>query len=323
VRPAPLIFTPILKEKVWGGDHLRAIAGRPMAAGARIGESWEISDRPGDMSVVAEGPEAGRTLGSLVRTERAALFGAEAPASLRRFPLLIKLMDAAETLSLQVHPSGAHGAKYRLGSGKTELWYVLRAVPGAVMFMGLRHGVTRRNFARMLEEDRAEEALNCFAVRAGDVIFCPAGTVHAIGAGLVLVEIQQNSDSTLRVYDWGRRPGGRPRPLHVEQALAVIRFGVRPRDKVIPRVMAESPFLRERLVRCAEFAVERWRLRRRTRLEGGAMAVFSVVEGSGAAAGDGFARPLRVGDTILMPASVCAWDFRPKPTMTLLRTTIR
>jgi mannose-6-phosphate isomerase len=140
---------------------------------------------------------------------------------------------------------------------------------------------------------------------------------------LVLVEIQQNSDSTLRVYDWGRCPGGKPRALHVRQALAAIRFGALLRDKVRARRLSGAPFLRERLVRCPHFAVERWRMRRRAAIKGaGEMAIFSVVDGAGEVLGQGFARRLRVGDTMLMPACVRAWEFVPNPAMTLLRTTL-
>ena len=192
MQPAPLVFAPILKQTVWGGDHLREVAGRPIAPGSRIGESWELSDRPGDMSVVADGPKAGRTLAALMRREREQLLGKKAAAVGERFPLLIKLIDAAETLSVQVHPDDAYAAAHGLGEyGKRKAVDVLRARRERWIFLGLRPGVTREAFARLVRADRAADALGCFVMRQGDVLFCPPGTGHAIGAGLVLVEIQR------------------------------------------------------------------------------------------------------------------------------------
>ena len=222
---APLTFEPVFMERVWGGRRLAQLFGKSLPEGAVIGESWELVDRPGEAeSVVTGGEFAGQTLGSLWRSEdRGTLFGTAAAARGDRFPLLIKLLDCEQTLSVQVHPPPAI-AKSLGGEPKTEMWVILDAKPGAELLTGLRAGVTQASFEAALTSGQdVGEMLYRHSVRAGDVMSVPSGRVHAIGAGSVIAEIQQNSDTTYRVFDWGR-PGldGKPRQLHIPESLASI-----------------------------------------------------------------------------------------------------
>ncbi|MCU0772769.1 MAG: class I mannose-6-phosphate isomerase [Verrucomicrobia bacterium] len=219
----PLTFHPIFKERVWGGRSLERLFAKPLPDGKRIGESWEISDRPGDVSVVAQGPLAGKDLRWLMEHQRQTLLG-DAPDQQGRFPLLIKILDAQEDLSLQVHPPASQAADLG-GEPKTEMWYVVDAAANAAFYAGLRRGVTRTGFVQRLRDGSVAECFHRLAVARGDSLFLPSGRVHAIGGGNVLFEIQQNSDTTYRVFDWNRVGlDGRPRELHVEQSLECIDF---------------------------------------------------------------------------------------------------
>jgi mannose-6-phosphate isomerase len=219
----PLTFQPIFQERIWGGRKLETLYGKPLPAGKMVGESWEISDRADANSFVANGPLAGRTLASLMESNRAEMMGrARSPES--RFPLLIKLLDAQENLSLQVHPP-QHLAADLGGCAKTEMWYVAAAEPGALLYAGLRRGVTREEFAAKTRAGSVAECFHQLPVREGDSLFLPSGRVHALGKGLVIFEIQQNSDTTYRVFDWNRvDASGKPRQLHVEESLKCIDF---------------------------------------------------------------------------------------------------
>ena len=219
----PILFTPITQERVWGGRDLERKLGRTLPPGKVIGESWEIVDRPEAQSVVASGEFAGQTLRSLVENRTAWLLGpAGDPA--RPFPILIKWLDCQERLSLQVHPP-AEVAPLLKGEPKTENWYVAGAEPGAGLIVGLKEGVTREAFAQALEEEKLEELVHRFPVEPGHSILVESGRLHAIDGGNLILEIQQNSDTTYRVYDWGRVGlDGQPRQLHVEQSMRSIDF---------------------------------------------------------------------------------------------------
>ncbi len=219
----PLTFHPILKERVWGGRNLEQLYHKPLPPGVPVGESWEISDRPGDVSVIANGPLAGKDLRWLMTHHERDLLG-EARSANGRFPLLIKILDAEEKLSLQVHPP-AHKAAGLRGDPKTEMWFITRAAPDAALYVGLKRGVTREEFERRIAAGTVDQCFHRVPVKAGDAMFLPSGRVHAIGAGLVIFEIQQNSDTTYRVFDWNRvGTDGKPRDLHVAQSLASIDF---------------------------------------------------------------------------------------------------
>jgi mannose-6-phosphate isomerase len=219
----PLTFRPIFKERVWGGRSLETLYGKSLHPGLRIGESWEISDRPGDVSVIADGPLAGKDLRWLMEHQQTDLLGGAKPQN-GRFPLLIKLLDAREKLSLQVHPPAAAALELG-GEPKTEMWYIAQAGPGAELYVGLKRGVTRAVFEKCIQTGGVADCFHRLPVKAGDAMFLPSGRVHAIGAGLVIFEIQQNSDTTYRVFDWNRVGlDGKPRQLHVAQSLASMDF---------------------------------------------------------------------------------------------------
>ncbi|NBW95570.1 MAG: class I mannose-6-phosphate isomerase [Planctomycetia bacterium] len=221
------LLEPIYRRYLWGGRGFATTLGRDLPPGEDFAESWELVDRPGsDQSVVSAGPLAGRTLGELVRDRGRELLGRHAP--LPAFPLLFKFLDARRDLSVQVHPDDARAARLvPPDRGKTEAWYVIDAAPGSRIYAGLAPGVGRAELAAAIERGTCADVLHSFVARAGDCVFIPAGTVHAIGAGLLVAEIQQSSDVTYRLFDWNRvGPDGRPRPLHVEAGVeAVTRFG--------------------------------------------------------------------------------------------------
>jgi len=222
----PLLLTPLYRRYLWGGRHFATNLGRPLPPGDDFAESWELVDRGADQSVVAAGPLSGTTLGDLVRQRGPELLGRHAPRTV--FPLLFKFLDACRDLSVQVHPDDARAARLTPPDlGKTEAWYVVDATPGSRIYAGLRGGVDRGSLAEALRAGRCEDVMHSFEPRPGDCVFIPAGTVHAIGAGLVVAEIQESSDVTYRLYDWNRSGAdGRPRPLHIDAGLeAVTQFG--------------------------------------------------------------------------------------------------
>jgi mannose-6-phosphate isomerase len=291
----PLTFEPLFMERVWGGRRLAELFGKPLPADVTVGESWELVDRPEAQSVVAAGEFAGRTLGELWHSElHADLFGREAHGE--RFPLLVKLLDCTQTLSVQVHPP-ARVARELGGEPKTEMWVVLTADPGAQLLCGLRRGVTRRAFERALAAgEDVSGMLHHLAVEAGDVMFLPAGRIHAIGAGNVILEVQQNSDTTYRVYDWNR-----PRELHVPESLRSIDW-----DDVEPALVAPAG---ERLVCSDAFGVDRLSVDGpREAAPSGRWAALMAIDGTiacgGATFGPGrlFLLPATGEDRILRPA---------------------
>jgi mannose-6-phosphate isomerase len=219
----PFTFRPIFKERVWGGRGLERLYQKPLPPSVPIGESWEICDRPGDVSVIANRTLAGKDLRWLMENHAAELLGEGRPAG-GRFPLLLKILDAQDKLSLQVHPPPAKASELG-GEPKTEMWYVAGAAPGAELFVGLKRGVTRAEFEQKLTAGTVAECFHRLCVRAGDAMFLPSGRVHALGGGLIIFEVQQNSDTTYRVFDWNRLGLDRkPRELHIPQSLASIDF---------------------------------------------------------------------------------------------------
>jgi len=248
-----LTFHPIFMERIWGGRRLESELGKKLPTGKRIGESWEIVDREEAQSVVSSGLLQGRTLHELWTDHRKEIFGeSEKGSNSPRFPLLIKLLDAEEKLSLQVHPPAEVAARLG-GEPKTEFWYVARAEPGAELYVGLRGKMSVEEFRCALDAGSAADHLHVLKVKAGDGMFLPSGRFHAIGGGNLLVEVQQNSDTTYRVFDWNRLDdSGKPRKLHVEQALASIDF-----SDVQPGLVKPQG---EVLVRHEFFEVQKWDL---------------------------------------------------------------
>lgn len=277
----PLVFHPIFKARVWGGRNLARLYGKQLPPNTPVGEAWEISDRPDDQSVIANGPLAGNTLNTLIKKQPEAVLG-PALAHLDRFPLLIKIIDAADLLSLQVHPP-AHVASRLKAEPKTEMWYVAHAEPGAELYLGLRHGVTRDELEARLAEGTVAECVHRISIRQGQTVFIPAGRLHALGAGLVVFEIQQNSDTTYRVFDWNRVGlDGRPRELHVREALECIDFSDYEPGPVTP-VQLDWPGVNAwRLVSCEVFETDLLELQQSQQLElpGGTCTALGVLAGT-------------------------------------------
>jgi mannose-6-phosphate isomerase len=257
----PLTFHPIFKDRVWGGRELERLYQKQLPAGRPIGESWEISDRPGDVSVVANGPLAGKSLRWLMENHRAGLLGDAKPATGGRFPWLCKILDAREKLSLQVHPPANKAAKLG-GEPKTELWFIADAAPGAELYVGLKRGIKREEFEKQIQSGEVAGCFHRVPVCAGDVMFLPSGRVHAIGAGIVIFEIQQNSDTTYRVFDWNRTGlDGKPRELHIAQSLASIDFNDFEPALVHGKFSGERQVQKRKLVREPLFKIEAWRVK--------------------------------------------------------------
>ena len=307
---SPLLFKPIFQERIWGGRKLAELFEKDLPAGKRIGESWEIVDRPEAQSVVANGPLRGKTLHELWTQDRQAIFGKVPDAD--RFPLLIKLLDAQEKLSLQVHPT-EEVAKVLGGEPKTEFWYVAAADANAELYVGLRASLTREEFRDAVKQGRVADRVHKILVKAGDAMFLPAGRFHAVGGGNLLVEIQQNSDTTYRVFDWNRVDDqGNPRQLHIDQALQSIDF-----DDVAPGLIEPRG---ELLIKHKLFEIQKWNLdAAREVAPPGQLAIVGCLTGSVRSADV----DLEPGEFFLVPASLQDRQIRPRESATsLLRVTL-
>jgi mannose-6-phosphate isomerase len=306
----PLVFEPIFMERVWGGRRLESLYGKRLPPAVPIGESWEIVDRAEAQSVVHDGPLRGATLHELWREHRKEIFG-DLPDS-PRFPLLVKLLDAQENLSLQVHPPRAIAGKLG-GESKTELWFIANAAPSARLYAGVKNGTTREGFSNALEDGTVEEHLHQIAVQAGDAMFLPSGRMHALGGGNVLVEIQENSDTTYRIYDWDREKKGRgARQMHVAEAMQCVDF-----HDIEPGLLRPDG---ELLVSNELFEVRKWDLAGpREIAPGGQFAIVCCLTGS-IRAGEVALMP---GEFFLVPASLGDRKLHPvQPETSLLRITI-
>ena len=307
----PLVFEPIFIERMWGGRRLESEFYKKLPPQKRIGESWEIVDRPEAQSVVADGPLRGRTLHELWTQQRDEIFG-DVP-DVPSFPLLIKLLDAQEKLSLQVHPP--ENVASRLGGEpKNEFWYVAAADPDAELFLGFLEPVTRDSFEQRLREGTVIDHVHRIAVQAGDAVFLPAGRVHAIGAGNLLIEIQQNSDTTYRVFDWNRTDPvtGTKRDLHVQQAIECINF-----EDVQPQLIQPQGDL---LISDRSFEIRKWNLDKpREAAPLGQFAVVYCLTGNLNCA----EASLSPGEIFLVPAHSKDRQLKPLvPDTSLLRVTI-
>jgi mannose-6-phosphate isomerase len=308
----PLLFRPILKRYLWGGRRLGTALGKPLGEGADYAESWEVVDHGADQSVVANGPLAGMTLGQLVVDHGDELLGRHAERhggrSLQRgpqprFPLLFKFLDCQRDLSVQVHPDDAAAARLDPPDlGKTEAWVILDAQPGSRVYAGLRPGIDRLALASAVARGQIEQCLHSFEPRIGDCIFIAAGTVHALGAGLLVAEIQQASDTTYRLFDWNRvGPDGKPRPLHIDQALDAIDYSAGAVSPGRPQA-TNWPFV-ERLAACDKFVLDRWRIDEARPLAADDRChILSVTRGGASVRWLDTAFSLSVGQTVLVPA---------------------
>ena len=301
----PLLFTPVYKDYLWGGRQLAARykrTGTPDIAA----ESWEISDRPEGLSVIENGPLAGQTLHALLAADASAILGPAASARAGGFPLLVKLIDAAQRLSVQVHPHDDNAARCG-GEPKTECWYILDAQPGAQVMAGFVNHTSEARFRQALADKKAAALLQSVAVSKGDLIFIPGGRVHAIGAGCLILEVQQSSNTTYRLYDWDRAGAdGQPRPLHVEEAFRAIRWNDQTpsftppgsRQAVAPGISVQP------LIACSCFHLERVELNGAWTLPAAAgFQAWFAAEGDLWLRGAGFNMECPQGRTCLIPAA--------------------
>jgi len=282
---------------------MESVLGKQLPPGDNYAESWEVVDHESGQSRVAAGPLQGTTLRQIVADHGQELFGRHHPQT--GFPLLFKYLDSGKVLSVQVHPDDAAAALLDPPDlGKTEAWLVVHAEPGALVYAGLKAGVDRRQLEEALARGAVEECLHTLQPKAGDCLFIPAGVVHALGAGFVIAEIQQASNTTFRLHDWNRvGPDGQPRALHIEQSLRVIDFQRGPVEPQQPQATGEAGV--ERLVDCEKFVLERRRFEGVAKIGGDdRFHIVSVLRGSVSVSGDPSDAPLLRGQTILLPASV-------------------
>ncbi len=325
---APLTFAPQLKQYLWGGRGLERLFGRELPDGP-VAESWEISGHLAGVSVVDSGPLAGRDLSGLVAEFGTRLVGRRGRRAAERgtFPLLVKLLDASHALSVQVHPDDDYAAAHGLGEpGKTEMWYILHAGPGSQIIHGLTAGTDRRTFRGAVAGGRVQDVLNRVRVRPGDSVLVPAGTVHGILSGIVLVEIQQCSDTTYRIYDWDRLgPDGRRRELHIERALDVIRFERTEPVPTEPCLVEERDGVRRDVIaHCDHFTVERVSMSAGacfpSELDGETLETWGVLSGTAKVETDGASSlALRGVRFALLPATMGAFCVRATSNVVALR----
>ena len=313
----PLRFQPIFRRYLWGGRRLASVLDRPIGEGDDYAESWAVVDHGADQSVVAAGPLSGTTLHELVQNEGGQMLGRHHPQT--QFPLLFKFLDAQRNLSLQVHPDDKLAEQLDPPDlGKTEAWVILGCEPGSKIYAGLKRGFDRPALHREIARDTVELCLHVFEPQLGDCILLPAGAVHAIGAGLLVAEIQQASDTTYRVYDWNRvGPDGKMRELHVDAALDAIDFDLGPIDAQVPQPGDASHI--ERLVTGDKFILDRWQFDS-TQAAGAddRCHIVTVLDGTVAVAGDVVDTSLRKGETVLLPAAIGSVEIAPQGRATLL-----
>lgn len=305
-----LLLEGSLHETIWGGRRLAEVAGKRLPDGARVGESWETAVE----SLVRNGPYRGSTLGELTRSFDAALVGSRAIELFgHRFPLLTKFIDAQDQLSVQVHPNDDYAAAHENGKlGKTETWYVLSAMAGARLVYGLAHDCQPEDVRAAIEVSRLEGLLNTFEAREGDVIYVPAGTIHAIGAGIVLYELQEYSDVTYRLYDYGRlQSNGMPRELHIDKALDVMRYTKLPVERATSVEVAFSGGSGSRRILSGGryFVLEELIFDGPASgaTDGTSCHILSVLSGNCAVESSAGAVQLALGDTAVMPAALGAY----------------
>ena len=320
----PFKFRPVLKEVIWGGNALAERFGKEGKPGARIGESWEITGMSGESSVVINGFLRGNTLEELSEIYMGDLLGDEVYERFgTEFPLLIKFIDARDTLSIQVHPDDALAGERHHAWGKTEMWYVIDSSPGAVIYTGFRKKTSREEYLEYFNAKKLPELINATPVKPGDAFFIPAGLVHAIGAGVLLTEIQQTSDITYRIYDWDRvDANGRPREMHTELALDAINYesdgtGLIRVDPVPdkPALLASCSYFHTSLLEITSPVIKDYSLT-------DSFIIFICTASMVVIECLGHSEELSAGETILIPASADSVTVIPKGKATLLEVYI-
>lgn len=297
MKAYPLKFEPIYKQRIWGGQKLREFFGKDLPFNEKIGESWELADLPQDKSVITNGELAGLNINQAINKYPAEIVGNKTFNG--NFPLLIKLLDAQDVLSVQVHPDKEAAKRMGKGDPKTECWYIIQAAPGAVIYKGINQGVTKKQFAEAVKTGKTAELLKKIEVKQGECHFLPSGTAHAIGAGLLIAEIQLPSDTTYRVFDWNRvDESGKSRQLHIDEALECIHFDDEANQLPVTTV--------GRLVDCEYFTVDKGHQAKGTErlFSPGQMKVLMIIKGKGFFTSLGTNDvSFKNGDTILLPAA--------------------
>ncbi len=320
----PLRFEPIYQYRVWGGRRLASLCAAPLPGDGPIGEAWLLSDRDDHLSTVADGPLKGSTIRQLMEQSPEQLLGKLA-GRFRRFPVLLKFLDAHEKLSVQVHPQDEQTDYIPAGeSGKTEAWVVLDVAKDSCIYAGLKRGTTQDDLERALKNRGVADLLAGFTPTVGDAVLVRAGTVHSL-SDVVVFEVQENSDVTFRLYDWDRidPKTGKPRPLQVEQAIACIDFDQVAIGPLKPVVEEAAPVRRERLIQCEHFSV--WRHAGQSPFTVGAAStprVLVCLAGDGELEHGGALYPVGRGDVVLLPAEVGACCCRPRNAVSLLEVAL-
>ncbi|MCL1787811.1 MAG: class I mannose-6-phosphate isomerase [Defluviitaleaceae bacterium] len=310
----PVVFTPIYKEMIWGGARLANLFNRTLP-GEKVGESWDISCRPGEMGVVANGDYAGETFETYIAKDRVGILGTRL-ANLERFPLLVKIIDANDALSIQVHPDDVLAQQAgSADSGKSEMWYVLNPPHDGRLIIGLKPGVTREKLATAYKNGTVEDCLNYMTVKTGDMINIPAGLVHALTPGIVVAEVQQNSDITYRLYDYNRMGlDGKPRDLHVKEALAVSDFDERiPKEAVVGLPVEIGENTLTYAICNPNFAIIKYdiALPLTEASNPAAFSIFTCVDGRAVIKTDTMAVEIPKGGSVFIPASVGMYTIAP------------
>jgi mannose-6-phosphate isomerase len=302
MEPAyPLRCQPLFRDYLWGGRNLQTRLGKEIPAEGKWAESWELLDHPQHSSQVVNGPLKGKKLSELIARNRTGLLG----DTLTSLPLLLKYLDCQDVLSVQVHPNDEYALKMTPPDlGKTEAWYVIDRKPGSVLYAGLRSGVDQLQLKEAIKAGTVDQCLHVIEPQPGDCVFIPAGTVHALGAGLLVAEIQQASNTTFRLFDWNRvGPDGKLRELHIQQSLDVSDYNSGPRSIQVPQATSQTG--RERLVSCDKFCFDRIRSVECASLAGdGRFHFVTVPNGRAMIRGEGFQEQMNTGESLLLPAAL-------------------
>lgn len=298
----PLFFQPVYKEIIWGGQNLKTLLKKDVPF-EKTAESWEVCCHKNGMSIVENGEYKGKLIKEVIDLHKLDLLGSKS-LKFDRFPLLIKYIDANDSLSVQVHPSDEYALKNEGDYGKTEVWYIVDAKADAKLIFGVKEGTTKEDFKTALDNKNLEECLNYVNVKKGDVIFIPSGTIHAILGGIVIAEIQQNSDTTYRVYDWNRvDKNGIPRELHVEKALDVIDFNMSGKVHT-PNLEKANGYSFANITRCKYFNVDEIVVDEiyKDSTNGESFFIFMCIEGNGTLIYDSKEYKITTGKTFMVPA---------------------
>lgn len=314
----PLFFQPVYKEIIWGGQNLKTLLNKEVPF-EKTAESWEVCCHKNGMSIVENGEYKGKSINEVIDLHKVELLGTKS-LNYDRFPLLIKYIDANDSLSVQVHPNDEYALKNEGDYGKTEVWYIVDAKEDAKLIFGVKEGTTKEDFKTALDNKNLEECLNYVNVKKGDVIFIPSGTVHAILDGIVIAEIQQNSDTTYRVYDWNRvDKNGNPRELHIEKALDVIDFNMSGKVHT-PNHEKANGYLFANITKCKYFNVDEIIVDEiyEDSTNGDSFFIFMCIEGKGTLVYDNKEYKLSTGKTFMIPAK--EQSFEIKGQVKLLKT---